>query len=184
MALTESLDITLGSRRPAFSLEDAYGDVYTDSSLMGELGLLLIFTCNHCPYALAVWERLRRLAKIAYGLGINTAAINPNIHPDYPQDSPENMAKLIIEKNIPFPYLVDATQAVAKAYQAQCTPDIYLISAKMSLVYHGRIDDNWQDESSVKSHDLKGAILGLGNHKAVSRVQYPSMGCSIKWREK
>ncbi len=183
MALIESLPIELGSKLPDFSLEDAYGEMYTNTSLMGEKGLLLIFTCNHCPYALAVWDRLNRLAKMAYRLGIHTVAINPNIHPDYPEDSPDQMGALIVERRIVFPYLVDDTQAVAKAYQAQCTPDIYLLNAKMSLVYHGRIDDNWQNESGVRSFDLKEALLALGNKRAVNRLQYPSMGCSIKWRE-
>jgi peroxiredoxin len=184
MALIESLPLELGTRMPDFSLQDPYGDVHTTMGLLGEKGLLVVFTCNHCPYALAVWDRLNRLAKMAHGLGIHTVAINPNIHPDYPEDSPDKMGELIVKRHIMFPYLIDDTQMVAKAYRAQCTPDIYLLNAKTSLVYHGRIDDNWQDETSVKSQDLKVALLALGNKQTIPRVQYPSMGCSIKWREK
>jgi len=184
MALVESLtSVSLGSKLPDFSLEDAYGDLYTNVSLMGEKGLLVVFTCNHCPYAIAVWDRLIRLARMSFSLGITTVAINPNIHPDYPEDAPDKMGELIMKKNIPFPYLIDETQAVAKAFNAQCTPDIYLLNSKFSLIYHGRIDDDWHDESAVTSHDLKEALLALGNGYTVSRKQYPSMGCSIKWRE-
>ena len=83
---------------------------------------------------------------------------------------------------IEFPYLVDETQQVAKAFKAQCTPDIYLFDKEHKLVYHGRIDNNWQDESKVTKEELKEAIVNLANNKPISQKQYPSMGCSIKWR--
>ncbi len=181
MALLESILIPLGTKMPAFALTDPNGKSHKADDLFGERGLMVAFTCNHCPYAIAVWPRLIRLAKYAQGMRINTVAINPNIHPKYPDDSPENMKKKIKELGIEFPYLVDETQETAKAFRAQCTPDIYLFNKKHELVYHGRIDDNWQDESKVTREELKEA---LNNHAAglpVSKQQRPSMGCSIKW---
>ncbi len=182
MALLESLNIPLGTKMPDFQLEDPYGNLYKSDELYGEKGLLVIFTCNHCPYAIAVWPRVVRLAKYARELGINTVAINPNApNPDYPEDSVEKMKEKIKEWGIDFPYLVDKTQDVAKSFKAQCTPDIYLFDKEHRLVYHGRIDDNWKDESKVEKEELKEAITKLSKGESISEVQYPSMGCSIKW---
>ncbi|HBF12273.1 MAG TPA: thioredoxin family protein [Deltaproteobacteria bacterium] len=189
MALVESIDIPLGSPMPTFTLTDPHGKEYSSESLLGSKGLLVAFTCNHCPYALAVWPRLMRLAKEAQKLGINTVGINPNIHPDYPEDAPEKMKEKIKEWGISFPYLIDATQKVAKDFKAQCTPDLYLFQggaraqqAAPLLVYHGRLDDNWQDESKVTRNELREAIDNLSSGKPISGKQFPSMGCSIKWR--
>ena len=183
MALLESIRISLGTKMPAFLLKDANGKEYKSSKLYGEKGLLVIFTCNHCPYAQAVWERIIKISNQAKHLGINTVAINPNINPDYPQDSPEEMKKLIKKLDIKFPYLVDETQNVARAFKAQCTPDIYLFNSKHDLVYHGRVDDNWQFPQKVTKHELLAAINALANDLEISKQQYPSMGCSIKWRD-
>ena len=181
MGLLESTIVPLGSKMPEFELKDPFGKIYKGSGLNGEKGLLVVFTCNHCPYAKAVWPRLIRLAQYAQGLKINTVAINPNINPDYPDDSPENMKKKIKEWGIDFPYLVDETQKTAKAFRAQCTPDIYLYDSKKNLVYHGRIDDNWQNEAQVKREELKEAMANLAQAQPISQNQKPSLGCSIKW---
>ena len=151
MALLESLTLPMGTVMPDFSLSDPTGVDYSLDSLLGEKGLLIQFTCNHCPYAIAIWPRCIALAKTIAPLGIQTVAINPNINPSYPDDSPEAMQKKQLDWGIPFPYLVDASQTVAKAYQAQCTPDLYLINAAKELVYHGRLDDNWKEASAVKN---------------------------------
>lgn len=182
MALLESLKLPHAMDMPEFNLNDPEGISYSGDELYAQKGLLLVFTCNHCPYAIAVWPRLIRLTEDARKLGINAAAINPNINPDYPDDSPENMKKNIKTLGIDFPYLVDETQDVARAFQAQCTPDIYLFNNEHKLVYHGRIDDNWQDETKVSRHELKEAIENLAHGKPISTKQVPSMGCSIKWR--
>ena len=182
MALLESILIPLGTKMPAFALADPYGKKYKSDELYGERGLLLAFTCNHCPYAMAVWPRFIRLANYAKGMRINTVAINPNIHPEFPEDGPDKMKEKIKEWSIPFPYLVDETQDVARVFKAQCTPDIFLFNKDHKLVYHGRIDDNWKDETKITREELKEA---LNNHAAgleVSKDQKPSMGCSIKWR--
>jgi peroxiredoxin len=183
MALLESLDIPLGTSMPVFQLKDASGILYTDKDLYGVKGLLVVFTCNHCPYAKAVWPRLIRIAQYARPLGINTVAINPNVHPNYPEDAPDEMKKKIREWGIPFPYLIDETQDIAREFKAQCTPDPYLFDASRKLVYHGRVDDNWQDESKVKKHELKNAITALAGRDPIASEQYPAMGCSIKWRD-
>ncbi len=182
MVLLESITIKLGTPMPDFTLKDPDGKTYRGTDLYGERGLLVVFTCNHCPYAVAVWPRVIRLARYARQMKIGTVAINPNIHPDYPQDAPEKMREKIREWGIDFPYLVDETQETARAFKAQCTPDIYLFDADRKLVYHGRIDDNWQDESKVTREELKEALNNLATNQPVSPDQKPSMGCSIKWR--
>lgn len=182
MALVESIDIPLGTRMPTFSLPDPLGKIYASANLIGKKGLLVVFTCNHCPYAIPQWPRLIRLAQEIKECGIHTVAINPNIHPDYPEDAPAKMKEKIVAWKIPFPYLVDASQATARAFKAQCTPDLYLFDAAGKLVYHGRIDDNWKEEAKVVRHELKEAAAALVAGKPVPAKQNPSMGCSIKWR--
>jgi len=182
MVLLESIEIPLGTKMPDFELKDPHGKIFKSDRLYAGKGLLVVFTCNHCPYANAVWPRLIKLARYAKDLGINTVAINPNIHPDYPEDAPEKMIEKAVKLGIEFPYLVDETQQVAKAFKAQCTPDIYLFDKEHKLVYHGRIDNNWQDESKVTKEELKEAIVNLANNKPISQKQYPKVGCSIKWR--
>ena len=182
MALVESIDIPLKTKIPSFHLPDPNGKKISSDDLFGAKGLLVAFTCNHCPYAIAIWPRLIKLASDIKNLEINTVGINPNIHPDYPEDAPEKMLEKMVKLGIEFPYLVDETQQIAKAFKAQCTPDIYLFNKEHKLVYHGRIDNNWQDESKVTKEELKEAIVNLVNNKPISQKQYPSMGCSIKWR--
>jgi thiol-disulfide isomerase/thioredoxin len=182
MVLLESITIPIGTKMPVFDLNDPAGKAYKSDGLYADRGLLVVFTCNHCPYALAVWPRLIRLANYAKNLKISTVAINPNINPDYPEDSPGKMIQKIEAWGICFPYLVDETQQVAKTFKAQCTPDIYLFDKNHQLVYHGRIDDNWQDERKVTKEELKEAINNLATGRPVSADQRPSMGCSIKWR--
>lgn len=178
----ESVEIPLGTALPDFELPDPHGKVYKAADMMGPKGLLVVFTCNHCPYAKAVWPRIIILATAARGLGINTVGINPNIHPHYPEDAPDVMKERIKEWGINFPYLIDETQNIAREYRAQCTPDIYLFDGRKKLAYHGRVDDSWQDESKVTCQELKEAIANLAEGKAISQQQHPSIGCSIKWR--
>jgi len=183
MAVLHSIVIPLGTQMPAFELQDPFGKKYAGEGLYGKKGLMLGFFCNHCPYALAVWPRFIRLAKYAMESHINTVAINPNIHPDYPQDAPDKMIQKIKEWGIPFPYLVDESQDVARSFKAQCTPDIFLFGGNQKLVYHGRMDDNWEDESKVAQEELKDAISNLATGQPQAEKQMPCMGCSIKWRK-
>lgn len=183
MALLESVKIPLGTEMPVFELKDPSGKVFRSDALYGERGLLLVFTCNHCPYANAVWPRLVRLAAYAAGMRMGVAAVNPNINPAYPDDAPDKMLVKIRELGITFPYLVDEDQSVARAFKAQCTPDVYLFDKNRKLAYHGRIDDNWKDEDAVTREELKEAMNNMVAGLPVDRKQFPSMGCSIKWRE-
>jgi hypothetical protein len=182
MALLESIKIPLGTKIPEFQLKDPTGKSYKSTELFGERGLLVVFTCNHCPYALAVWPRVVRLANYAKGMRVGTIAINPNINPDFPDDAPPKMIEKIRELKIEFPYLVDENQDTAKAFRAQCTPDIYLFNKNKELVYHGRIDDNWKDEDAVTREELKEALNNMAAGIPIDPKQKPSMGCSIKWR--
>lgn len=182
MPLLESIDIKLGTQMPNFELPTPTGETHSLQSTMGDKGLLIAFTCNHCPYAVAIWDRLIELAKHAETRGIKTVGINPNIHPDYPDDAPEKMIEKIKEWGIPFPYLIDETQQIAKAYDAQCTPDLYLLNHNAELVYHGRLDDNWKHPSQVQKEELKEAIENLALGQPIDSDQKHSMGCSIKWK--
>ncbi len=180
MALVASIhtgDLTL----PEFTLHDSKGVAHSLREQMGEKGLLIAFTCNHCPYAIAVWPRLVRHAATLKAMGINTVAINPNIHPDYPEDSVPAMQQKLEEWGIDFPYLADDTQAAAKAFDAQCTPDIYLFNNNGELFYHGRIDDYWKDETKVTAEELLPAAQALVAGNKAPQPQYPTIGCSIKW---
>ncbi|MFQ5574750.1 MAG: thioredoxin family protein [Terriglobia bacterium] len=181
MALIESVQVPLGTRMPDFSLADPKGRTVTSDGAVGEHGLIVAFTCNHCPYAQAVWPRLIDIAEEARARGVNTVAINPNINPAYPDDSPEKMAEAIEERGIQFPYLIDETQETARAFKAQCTPDVYLFNGDRELVYHGRIDDNWKNPAKVTREELKEATRAMVEGQPVPETQHPSMGCSIKW---
>jgi peroxiredoxin len=181
MALLESVKIPLGTTMPVFQLKDPSGKVFTSDSLYGDRGLLVVFTCNHCPYAQAVWPRMIALGKYGQGMRVGTVAINPNINPDFPEDSPAKMKEFVTQTGIPFPYLIDEDQQTAKAFKAQCTPDIYLFNKGRELVYHGRIDDNWKDEDAVTREELKEAMNNMAAGLPQAKKQYPSMGCSIKW---
>ncbi len=183
MVLMKSFDHPLGFGMPDFLLPDPFGNKIGAKQSLGEKGLLIVFNCNHCPYAIAQWPRLVRLAQEARTLGINTIAINANIHPDYPDDAVDRMPATMEKLGIDFPYLVDESQEVAREFKAQCTPDPFLFDAAGRLVYHGRIDDNWQDENAVTSQELKAALQALADGKPIAEPQHPSMGCSIKWRE-
>ncbi|HLF19789.1 MAG TPA: thioredoxin family protein [Bacteroidota bacterium] len=178
----ESTEITLKTTMPAFELKDTEGKVHKSDTLIGSKGMLVVFTCNHCPYAKAVWPRLVKLAEFAKGSGVSVVGINPNIHPSYPEDAPEVMKEKVKEWKINFPYLIDDTQRVAAEFKAQCTPDIFLFNRERELVYHGRIDDNWQDETRVTREELRDAIAKLARNQPIQGAQYPSLGCSIKWR--
>lgn len=178
----ESRVIEIGKVMSEFSLKDPFGKEFSSKQLMGEKGLLVVFTCNHCPYAKAIWPRLIKLSHDIMKRGISVVAINPNAaNKEYPDDSVEETKKRIDEWQIPFPYLVDETQEVARAYGAECTPDIYLLDKDMKLFYHGRFDDNWKDLSAVKKEELKEACELLIQGKNPPSEQHPSMGCSIKW---
>jgi len=180
MALTESTMVKLGSVAPYFNLPDTLGKNVSIEDFDSEL-LIIVFTCNHCPYAKAVEERLIKLGK-EYKYDVDFVLISSNDSENYPEDSPKKMAERHTEKGYPFPYLYDETQEVAKAYSAVCTPDIFLYNEDRKLEYRGRIDDNWQNPEQVEREELKMAIEAVLNGKTIDFEQKPSMGCNIKWK--
>ncbi|MBN2963734.1 thioredoxin family protein [Sulfurospirillum sp. T05] len=183
MALIESALVELGTPLQHFALEDPNGKAYGSKELMGKTGLLIYVVCNHCPYNQALWERLVEVAEFASKVDVGVVAINPNIHPNYPEDSPAHMLDKITEFNLPFPYLIDHRQKVARSLGATCTPDIFLFDGEDKLFYHGRVDDYWKDASKVKKEELRDAITLLFSGKQPPQEQMPSMGCSIKWTD-
>ena len=180
MALTESTMVKLGSVAPYFNLPDTLGKNVSIEDFDSEL-LIIVFTCNHCPYAKAVEDRLIKLGK-EYKNDVDFVLISSNDSENYPEDSPKKMAERHTEKGYPFPYLFDETQEVAKAYSAVCTPDIFLYNSDRNLEYRGRIDDNWQNPEQVEREELKMAIEAVLNGKTIDFEQKPSMGCNIKWK--
>jgi len=183
MALVASIHVDLGWQLPDKQLKTVQGETVNLRDQMGEKGLLVAFTCNHCPYAIAVWPRLIKHAGTLREWGVNTIAINANIHPDFPEDSIPAMQDKIAEWGIDFPYLADETQDVARTFDAQCTPDLYLFSADGKLYYHGRIDDYWKDETKVTRQELLPAAEALIAGKPAPQPQHPTIGCSIKWKD-
>ena len=178
----ESIDIPLGTVMPKFELKDAAGAAFTSDKLYGEKGLLVIFTCNHCPYAKAVWPRTIAIAEMAKKLGVNSVGINPNIHPNYPEDAPAMMNERVKDWGISFPYLVDETQQVAKKYGAICTPDPFLFDKERKLVFHGRIDNAMKPEDKATEKTMITNIEKLLGGQKIAKDFDPSIGCSIKWK--
>ena len=179
MALTESTMVSLGSKAPYFSLPDTDGNNLSIENFSKEI-LVVIFTCNHCPYAKAVEDRLIKLAN-NYNSKVDFVLISSNDAENYPEDSPEKMAEQAESKSYPFPYLFDETQEIAKAYSAVCTPDIFLYNNDRELEYRGRLDDNWKEPEKVSREELKMAIEIVLKGEEVDFTQIPSMGCNIKW---
>jgi peroxiredoxin len=165
-----------------FSLRGIDEKIYTLNGFNEKKILVLIFMCNHCPYVKAVIERFIRIQNKYDAGGVQLIGISPNDVISYPEDSFENMKLFAKKYSMNFPYLFDDTQETAKKYEAVCTPDIYVYNNKRILKYRGRLDDNWKDESFVKSKDLESALDLLLEEKEISFKQIPSMGCSIKWK--
>ena len=181
MVLMYSKGMRPGTPAPEFSLMGVDGRVWTLHDFVDAKALLVVFTCNHCPYAIALQDRLVALQARYAERGLRLVAINPNSEVRVPEDSFAAMQRRAAEVPFNFPYLHDAAQAVAKAFDAACTPDIFLFNAARHLVYNGRFDDNWRDEAAVTRHDLAVAIELTLASKPIDFEIVPSMGCSIKW---
>ncbi len=171
-----------GWQAPDFTLPDTDNRLYELDSLFGANGLLIAFICNHCPYVKAIIDRLVNDATSLQQHGINTVAIMPNDYHSYPEDSPENMVAFITHHQIPFPYLIDETQQVAKAYAAVCTPDFFGLNAEGKLHYRGRLDDAKMGRADNRQPELLEAMIKVAETGRGPEHQAPSMGCSIKWR--
>ncbi len=184
MALTASAMVPLGEQAPDFALpEPASGQPRTLSAVRGAQATVVMFICNHCPYVKHVNAELVRLANDYQARGIGFVAISSNDAGAYPEDGPEQMRKTAQQWAYPFPYLYDETQAVARAYQAACTPDFYLFDAHLKLVYRGRLDDSTPGNGQpVTGADLRAALDAVLEGREPSPEQRPSLGCSIKFR--
>ena len=167
-----------------FSLPGVDGNIWTPEKARGENGLLVMFICNHCPYVKSIRDRLVRDTKELMDFGIGSIAIMSNDAAEYEEDSFENMSKVAAEYDFPFPYVIDESQKVAKAYGAVCTPDFFGYSASMQLQYRGRLDASRKETaaSDVK-RDLFDAMREVAQTGKGPLQQIPSMGCSIKWKD-
>ena len=182
MALTESRDLPLGTSCPDFRLRSVDGKVFARDDFRDRPVLVVMFICNHCPYVQAVEDRIIALARDYGARGVQLVGICSNDPTGYPDDRPEKLLERARAKGYGFPYLVDETQDVARAFKAVCTPDIFVFDAQRRLAYHGRIDDNWQQPAKVTRRELAAALDALVAGKAPSQEQIGSIGCSIKWR--
>ena len=168
---------------PGFDLPGTDGKRHTLKSCSGEKGLLVMFICNHCPYVKAVLDRIVRDARELKQQGINCIAIMSNDMAEYPEDSWENMVRIAQEMDFPFPYVLDETQEIAKAYGAVCTPDFFGFNNRLELQYRGRLDESRKEAAPVDvRRDLFLAMKQIVETGQGPREQIPSIGCSIKWK--
>lgn len=181
MARTPSTMVELGSPAAAFNLLDPTTNTWISTEAVAQpKGLVVIFMCNHCPFVKHILDGLRQLGSDYATSGIGIVAINSNDAEKYPDDAPEKMPELKLN----FPYLYDETQAVAKAYDAACTPDFFLYNADLQLVYRGQFDDARPgSDIPVTGKDLRAAMDCLLEGRDIAENQVPSLGCNIKWKE-
>ena len=171
-----------GWKAPGFSLPGVDGKIHTLENLRGSKGTLVAFICNHCPYVKCIIGRLVRDAGELQGLGVATVAISSNDAVGYPEDSFDNMKIFARQHGVTFPYLYDATQAVARAYDAVCTPDFFGFNGKLELQYRGRLDESKSVLVPNARRDLFEAMTLVAETGQGPREQIASMGCSIKWK--
>lgn len=183
MAMEQTMEVELGWKAADFDLPGADGKRHTLDSVRGPKGTVVIFMCNHCPYVKAALDMMIEDVKALAPKGIGAVAIMPNDVAAYPDDSLENMARLVRAKGLPFPYLIDETQAVAKAYGAACTPEFYGFDANLGLKYHGRLAEFTRLAAAPNArHEMREAMEMIAETGEGPRDQKPAIGCSIKWR--
>jgi len=174
--------LKIGSKAPNFKLPGTDDKEYDLNYFSDKKALVVIFSCNHCPYVQAYEERVKAIQNDYSNKGAAVVAINSNEDKGYPEDSFENMKVRAKERKFNFPYLRDEEQFVAKAYGASHTPEIFLFDENRQLVYQGKIDDNWQYPDKVKNQYLRNAIDELLAGKEISVPETYSIGCTIKWK--
>ena len=170
-----------GWQAPQFDLIATDGARHNLQQSMGKNGLLVMFICNHCPYVKAILPRLIQDVSELKTLGVNTVAIMSNDPTEYPEDSLDNMQKIAREMSFPFPYLLDASQQIAKNYGAVCTPDFFGFNNQFQLQYRGRFDESRKETASNNTRDLFNAMKLVAETGQGPRGQIASIGCSIKW---
>lgn len=171
-----------GDPAPDFSLPSPDGAIHSLDQVAGTAGLLVVFACNHCPYVVHLAEILGEMGRELDAMGIKVVAISSNDIANYPQDRPELMAEFARESRWEFPYLYDATQEVAKAYGAACTPDFFLFDGGRRLFYAGQLDDTRPGSGQAPdASDLRSAVSAMLDGKDPVTNSRPSSGCNIKW---
>lgn len=173
--------LKIGAKLPEFTLTATNGRECNPYEFEESKIIVVMFTCNHCPYVQAYENRLINLQKDFASKGVTFIAINANDEKNYPEDSFENMVKRAKEKGYNFLYLRDKTQEVAKAFGASYTPEIFVFDENRILKYHGRIDDNWQEPDKVKKQHLKEALDAILSNKSIDRPDTQAIGCTVKW---
>jgi peroxiredoxin len=166
-----------------FTLADPEGRRFALADIRGAKGTLVMFICNHCPYVRAVADRIARDAAELQRRGIGVVAIMANDYAHYPDDAPEKMTEFARRHGFTFPYVVDETQALARAYGAICTPDFFGFSAALALQYRGRLDDSETQSKPDARRELLEAMIVIADTGQGPREQIASIGCSIKWRD-
>lgn len=182
MALKQTSICNFGWKAPDFALEATDGKTYTFSNIRGPKGTLIAFICNHCPYVKAIADRFAEDARALQSMGIGVAAIMSNDVKNYPDDSFPNMKVFAKKHDFTFPYLIDESQGVARAYEAVCTPDFFGFNAKDELQYRGRLDESKTTLVKGARRDLYEAMKLVAATGKGPADQIASMGCSIKWR--
>ncbi len=183
MARTPSSMVPLGTPMPAFSLPDGSGTLHTEASVAGPAGTLVVFMCNHCPFVIHVAQELGTLGDAFPARGIGIVGINSNDIANYPDDHPSLMGAFAKRFGISFPYVFDASQKVARAFGATCTPDFFLYDSAGELAYRGQLDGSRPgDGTAVTGKDLRRALEAVAAGQQVPEPQLPSIGCNIKWK--
>ena len=183
MARTLSTMLPLGTSAPSFSLPDTNGQTISLDDFKDASALLVIFTCNHCPFVKHIIDPLVELVKAYQAKGVAVVAISANDVDNYPDDSPKLMKTEAAQRGFTFPYLYDETQSVAKAYQASCTPDFFLFDKDQKLAYRGQMDSSRPgSDIPVTGEDLRAALDAVLTGQNPNAEQQPSMGCNIKWK--
>ena len=181
MVLSTANICAFGWKARDFALKGVDGETYSLADIRGRKGTLVVFICNHCPYVKAAIGRIVEEAKALRAIGISTIAIMPNDTEAYPEDSFDNMKTFAARHAFVFPYVIDTTQEVARAYGAQCTPDFFGFNMKDELQYRGRLDASRTTLVANARRDLFEAMKQVAETGHGPEKQMPSMGCSIKW---
>jgi peroxiredoxin len=183
MAETPSTMLGIGTLAPDFNLPDPSGGGKVSLADYAGKPILVVFSCNHCPYVLHILESFTGFANEAQRRGLAVVMISSNDVAGYPDDSPEKMAALAQRYGFEFPYLYDESQQVALAYRAACTPDFFLFDSAHRLVYRGQYDASRpRNQAPVDGSDMRAAVDALLTDTPISQDQIPSVGCNIKWR--
>lgn len=182
MAATESTMLPLGTAAPVFRLPDFKGQPVSIEDFKEAAGLLVAFICNHCPFVKHLRSELAQFARDYAPRGIAVVAINSNDIKAYPEDGPAGMAEEARSTGYIFPYLLDETQEVAKAYSAACTPDFFLFDRQRKLVYRGQFDSSRPGKGKPSGSDMRAACDALLSGGEIAKQQKPSIGCNIKWK--